>query len=105
MATIDETKRVIQADALGRRIVEADRSDGLSYDRNPERAVPPRIERARAGLGGRRSCPYQKVYPREVEFIFPVAGRGRPRKRRVPNVLSVKADDMAQEKWRTLSWR
>ena len=48
----------------------------------------------------------QKVYPREVELIFPVAGRGRPRKRHVPNVLSVKAEDMlAQEKWRILSWR
>jgi SRSO17 transposase len=48
----------------------------------------------------------QKVYPREVELIFPVAGRGRPRKRHVPNVLSVKAEDMlAQAKWRTVSWR
>jgi SRSO17 transposase len=49
---------------------------------------------------------HQKVYPHEVELIFPAAWRGRPRKRHVPNVLSVKAEDMlAQAKWRTLSWR
>ena len=32
---------------------------------------------------------HQKVYPREVELVFPVARRGRPRKRHVPNVLSI----------------
>jgi SRSO17 transposase len=49
---------------------------------------------------------HQKVYPREVELVFPVAGRGRPRKRHMPNVLSVTAEDMlAQAKWRTLGWR
>ncbi len=49
---------------------------------------------------------HQKVYPHEVELVFPVAGRGQPRKRHVPNVLSVKAEDMlAQAKWRALSWR
>ena len=49
---------------------------------------------------------HQKVYPREVELVFPVAGRGRPRKRHVPNRLSVAAEDMlANAKWRTLTWR
>jgi SRSO17 transposase len=49
---------------------------------------------------------HQKVYPREVELVFPIAGRGRPRKRHVPNVLSVTAEDMlARAKWPTLSWR
>ena len=49
---------------------------------------------------------HQKVYPRDVELVFPVAGRGRPRKRHVPNVLSISAEDMlAQAKWRTLAWR
>ncbi len=38
--------------------------------------------------------------------MFPIVGRGRPRKRHVPNVLSVAAEDMlAEAKWRTLSWR
>ena len=49
---------------------------------------------------------HQKVYPREVELVFPIVGRGRPRKRHVPNVLSVAAEDMlAEARWRTLSWR
>jgi len=49
---------------------------------------------------------HQKVYPREVELVFPVAGRGRPGKRPAPNLLSVEAEDMlAQAKWRTLRWR
>ena len=49
---------------------------------------------------------HQKVYPREVELVFPVARRGRPRKRHVPNVLSVAAEDMlGKAKWRTLAWR
>ena len=49
---------------------------------------------------------HQKVYPREVELVFPVAGRGRPRKRHVPNVLSVSAEDMlTHATWRTLAWR
>jgi SRSO17 transposase len=49
---------------------------------------------------------HQKVYPRDVELVFPVVARGRPRKRHVPNVLSTSAEDMlTQAKWRTLAWR
>ena len=49
---------------------------------------------------------HQKVYPRDVQLVFPIAGRGRPRKRHVPNVLSVSAQEMlADAKWRMLSWR
>ena len=49
---------------------------------------------------------HQKVYPRDVELVFPVAGRGRPRKRRAPNVLSKSAEEMlANEKWRVVAWR
>src|SRR5208337_4494919 len=49
---------------------------------------------------------HQKVYPHDVELVFPVAGRGRPRKRHVPIVLSVSAEDMlADAKWRMLVWR
>lgn len=47
-----------------------------------------------------------KVYPVGVQLIWPVAARGRPRKRHVPNSLSVPAERMlADIKWRTLSWR
>ena len=49
---------------------------------------------------------HQKVYPRDVQLVFPIAGRGRPRKRHVPNVVSVSAEEMlADAKWRALSWR
>jgi SRSO17 transposase len=37
------------------------------------------------GLGWAVGIPrHQKVYPRGIELVFPVAGRGRPRKRHVP---------------------
>src|SRR4029079_14185593 len=47
-----------------------------------------------------------KVYPVGVQLIWPVAARGRPRKRHVPDHLSIPAEHMlAGIKWRTLSWR
>jgi SRSO17 transposase len=47
-----------------------------------------------------------KTYPADVQMIWPVAGRGRPRKRHIPNVLSKPAEDMlADAKWQTISWR
>src|SRR6202048_1231811 len=48
----------------------------------------------------------QKVYPSDVKLIFPVAGRGRPRRRHVPDQLSIAAADMlGSAKWRRLTWR
>ena len=39
-------------------------------------------------------------------MIWPVAKRGRPRQRHVPNILSIPAEDMlADAKWQTVSWR
>jgi SRSO17 transposase len=39
-------------------------------------------------------------------MIWPVAKRGRPRQRHVPDILSILAEDMlANAKWRTISWR
>jgi SRSO17 transposase len=53
------------------------------------------------GIPGR-----QKVYPADVNLIFPVAGRGRPRQRHVPDRLSVHAEDLlAEAEWREVSWR
>jgi SRSO17 transposase len=47
-----------------------------------------------------------KVYPADVQMVWPVAKRGRPRKRHVPDVLSRPAEDMlARVKWRNISWR
>ncbi|WP_456304215.1 transposase [Acetobacter ghanensis] len=49
---------------------------------------------------------HQKVYPDDVQLIFPVAGRGRPRMRHVPDVTSVAAHTMLEgAKWRQVSWR
>jgi SRSO17 transposase len=47
-----------------------------------------------------------KVYPADVQMVWPVAGRGRPRKRSVPDVLSMSAEDMlADAACKSISWR
>jgi SRSO17 transposase len=47
-----------------------------------------------------------KVYPVGVKLIWPVAQRGRPRKRYIPDILSRPAEDiLADAKWQTVSWR
>jgi SRSO17 transposase len=47
-----------------------------------------------------------KVYPVDVILTWPVAGRGRPRKRYIPDILSTAAEDMlADAKWQNVSWR
>ncbi len=47
-----------------------------------------------------------KVYPVNVQLIWPIAARGRPRRRYVPDILSTAAEDMlANAKWRNISWR
>jgi SRSO17 transposase len=49
---------------------------------------------------------HQKVYPADVQLVFPVAGRGRPRLRHVPDIKSVAAHTMLENaKWRQVSWR
>ncbi|MDE1899512.1 MAG: IS701 family transposase, partial [Xanthomonadaceae bacterium] len=39
----------------------------------------------------------QKVYPADVALVFPVAGRGRPRKRYIPDSMSIPAESMLAE--------
>ena len=47
-----------------------------------------------------------KVYPLNVQLIWPIAARGRPRRRHIPNILSIAAEDMlANAKWQNISWR
>lgn len=49
---------------------------------------------------------HQKVYPADVQLIFPVARRGRPRLRHVPDTKSVAAHAILEKaKWRRVSWR
>ena len=53
------------------------------------------------GIPGR-----QKVYPADVALIFPVAGRGRPRQRHIPDSKSIAAQTMLEgAKWCQVSWR
>jgi len=48
----------------------------------------------------------QKIYPADVAMIFPVAGRGRPRKNAIPDAKSISAKTMLETaKWRKVSWR
>jgi SRSO17 transposase len=48
----------------------------------------------------------QKIYPADVAMIFPVAGRGRPRKRHIPDARSITAQAMLETvRWRAVSWR
>ena len=58
-------------------------------------------------VGGSDAVPrHLKVYPADVRMIWPVAKRGRPRLRHVPDILSIPAEDMlANAKGRTISWR
>ena len=47
-----------------------------------------------------------KVYPADVQMIWPVAGRGRPRNRHVPDILSMAAETMLHDAtWQNISWR
>ena len=59
------------------------------------------------GLTWAVGIPYkQKVYPTEVAMIFPVAGRGRPRQRHIPDTTSIGARAMLETaKWQAVSWR
>ncbi len=48
----------------------------------------------------------QKVYPVDVAMVFPVTGRGRPRKRHIPDQLSVAAEAvLADQPWHSVTWR
>jgi SRSO17 transposase len=67
----------------------------------------------RQGLTGRKLAwavgipRHLKVYPVGVQLVWPMTKvRGQPRKRHVPDILSIPAEDMlAGAKWRTVTWR
>jgi SRSO17 transposase len=45
----------------------------------------------------------QKVYPADVSMIFPIAGRGRPRRRHIPDAKSMAVQAMLERaRWRTV---
>ena len=89
----------VRATGLRFGCVLADAGYGLS--------APFRKALSERGLRWTVGIPFkQKVYPVDVAMIFPVAGRGRPRKRHVPDAASMSAQAMLEAApWRKLSWR
>jgi SRSO17 transposase len=79
--------------------VLADAGYGLS--------APFRQALTKRGLHWAVGIPFkQKVYPADVAMVFPVAGRGRPRQRHIPDVKSVTAQAMLETaRWQKISWR
>jgi SRSO17 transposase len=48
----------------------------------------------------------QKVFPAEVELVWPEAGRGRPRQTAIPGTEAIAAEAMlADAAWQTITWR
>ena len=95
---LDEIDRV-RAAGVRFGCVLADAGYGLS--------APFRQALTARGLTWAVGIPYkQKVYSAEVAMIFPVAGRGRPRKRHIPDMRSIPARAMLETAtWRMVSWR
>ena len=93
-----EIDRAVAAGARFRAVL-ADAGYGLS--------APFRQGLSERGLAWAVGIPrHQKVYPVDVRLIFPVAGRGRPRQRHIPDTLSAPAEAvLAAAEWRTVSWR
>ena len=89
----------VRAAGLRFGCVLADAGYGLS--------APFRQALSERGLRWTVGIPFkQKVYPANVAMIFPVAGRGRPRKRHIPDVTSTPAQAMLEAvPWRRISWR
>lgn len=83
------------------------RFGGVLADAGYGLSAPFRQALTERGLTWAVGIPFkQKVYPADVAMIFPVAGRGRPRQRHIPDVKSVTAQAMLETtQWRTISWR
>jgi SRSO17 transposase len=95
---LEEIDRLMAADVRFGAVL-ADAGYGLS--------APFRQGLSARGLAWAVGIPkHQKIYPANVSLIFPVAGRGRPRKNKIPDQLSVAAETMlAKAKWKKVSWR
>ena len=95
---IDEVDRV-RAAGIRFGCVLADAGYGMS--------APFRHALSERGLKWAVGIPrHQKVYRGDVALIFPVAGRGRHRRRHIPDSKSIAAEAMlAGASWRSVSWR
>src|SRR5262245_52795436 len=83
------------------------RFGGVLADAGYGLSAPFRQALSERGLRWAVGIPFkQKVYPADVAMIFPLAGRGRPRQRQIPNVKSVASQTMLETaRWRRISWR
>ncbi len=101
------TKPEIALDEIDRLMATGVRFETVLADAGYGLSAPFRQGLSARGLTWAVGIPkYQKVYPADVSLIFPVAGRGRPRKNPIPDTLSVPAQTMlADAEWTKLSWR
>jgi len=101
------TKPEIAIQEIDRVLAAGVRFGCVLADAGYGRSAPFRQALSERGLGWAVGIPAkQKIYPADVSMIFPVAGRGRPRKRHIPDQLSVAAEAvLASQPWRSVSWR
>lgn len=101
------TKPEIAIEEIDRVIAAGVRFDCVLADASCGLSAPFRQALSARGLCWADGIPrHQKVYPTDVQLIFPVAGRGRPRDRHVPDVRSCAAHAMLEDaKWRQVTWR
>jgi len=101
------TKPQIALAEIDRLIAGGARFGCVLADAGYGQSAPFRQELTRRNLTWAVGIPrHLKVYPVGVQLIFPMAKRGRPRQRSIPDVLSVAAEDMlADAKWQTITWR
>lgn len=102
-----QTKPEIALEEIDRVRAVGVRFGGVLADAGYGLSAPFRQGLSERGLTWAVGIPYkQKVYPANVTMICPVAGRGRPRERHIPDVKSVTAKAMLEAaKWQTVSWR
>ena len=101
------TKPQIALAEIDRLIASGARFGCVLADAGYGQSAPFRQELTRRNLTWAVGIPrHLKAYPVGVQLIFPIAKRGRPRQRSIPDVLSVAAEDMlADAKWQTITWR
>lgn len=101
------TKPEIALDEIDRLMAAGVRFGTVLADAGYGLSAPFRQGLSARGLAWAVGIPkHQKVYPEDVFLVFPVAGRGRPRKNPVPDTLSVSAEAvLADAPWTELSWR
>jgi SRSO17 transposase len=104
---IPRTKPEIALEEIDRIRASGVRFGCVLADAGYGRSAPFRQALSERGLRWAVGIPAkQKVYPADVEMIFPVAGRGRPRKRHIPDQLSVAAETvLTSQPWRAVTWR